>query len=55
MFSTEEARLEISAIEGIREVRGVIKLVEGEFVGLEGEFRFGGGDSRGAVGAGGDG
>ena len=51
----EEARLEISAIEGIREVRGFIKLVEGEFVGLEGEFRLGDGDSGGAVGAGGDG
>ena len=47
--------MEISAIEGIRGVRGVIKLVEGEFVGLEGEFRCGGGDSGGAVGAGGGG
>ena len=44
----EEARLDNSTIEGIREVRGFIKLVEGELVGLEGEL---GGDLVGAVGA----
>ena len=48
LLSMEEARLDNSTIEGIREVRGFIKLVEGELVGLEGEL---GGDLVGAVGA----
>ena len=36
VFSMEEGRLEILVIEGIREVRGFITLIEGELMGLGG-------------------